>query len=156
MAIAGSQACAGAVEALRPVLSAERRRGNFGSMRLGDIHDTRPWWQMRYPLDIRAIEAEFQFGDRIELRTDDGGRIVLLGSTGGNAFAVAGGSGETWWTRRRRAAWWREWEASPRPRSESRTPSPLTSAEAHSTRYPSRALVPLPSVRHVVAGEGSS
>jgi hypothetical protein len=106
-----------AMEALRPVLEAERRRGNSGSWYNGDIHDRRPAWNMRFPLDIPALEAEFEFGDRIEVRAEGGGVIDLWGRGGAGAFAVVGGSGGTWWTRRRRAAWWRDWEASPRPRT---------------------------------------
>lgn len=105
-----------AVELVRPVLDAERLRGNSGSLDRGDPHDTRASWVMRFPLDIPALEAEFEFGDRIEVRADGGGVIDLSGSLGPGAFLVVGGTGGTWWTRRRRAAWWREWEASPRPR----------------------------------------
>jgi hypothetical protein len=105
-----------AMEALGPVFHAERSRGNSGAMDRMDPHDMRPSWRMRFPLDIPALEAEFVFGDRIEVRAQRGGAIVLLGSNGAPAFGVVGGSGGTWWTRRRRVAWWREWEASPRPR----------------------------------------
>jgi hypothetical protein len=105
-----------AMEGLRPVLEAERRRGNTGSWYDGDIHDTRPAWKMRFPLDVPALEVEFAFGDDIEIRADRGGVIDLRGRSGPGAFVVQGGVGGTWWSRRRRAAWWREWEASPRPR----------------------------------------
>ncbi|MFW8744999.1 hypothetical protein [Mesorhizobium japonicum] len=105
-----------AMDALRPVFEAERRRGNSGKWDDGDIHETRPSWVMRFPLDVPALEAEFEFSDRIEVRNRRGGVIDLFGSRGPGAFLVVGGAGGTWWTRRRRAAWWREWEASPRPR----------------------------------------
>lgn len=105
-----------AVYALRPVFEAERRRGNTGSIDNGDARDRRPSWVMRFPLDIPALEAEFEFSDRIDVRPQGGGVIDLSGNLGPGAFLVVGGVGGTWRTRRRRAAWWREWEASPRPR----------------------------------------
>ncbi|MFW8746220.1 hypothetical protein, partial [Mesorhizobium japonicum] len=79
-----------AVEALHPVFEAERLRGNNGSIDRGDHHDTRASWRMRFPLDIPALEAEFEFGDRIEVRAEHGGAIILLSRSGEGAFAVWG------------------------------------------------------------------
>ncbi|MFW8745285.1 hypothetical protein [Mesorhizobium japonicum] len=105
-----------AVELVRPVLEAERQRGNSGWLDRGDQHDTRGSWVMRFPLDIPALRAEFEFGNGVEVRAEGGGVIDLSGGLGSGAFLVLGGIGGTWRTRRRRAAWWRKWEISPRPR----------------------------------------
>jgi hypothetical protein len=106
-----------AVQALAPILDAERARGNTGRLSAGTGREDRPGYGMRHPLDVNALRAQFAFGDGI--RFLDGARygaIVFLGRGGTEVFGIGGGGDTGFLDRRRRKRWWRNWNADPRIR----------------------------------------
>ena len=106
-----------AVQALGPILDAERERGNTGRLSTGTGREDRPGYGMRHPLDVNALKAQFEFGDGI--RFLDGaqhGGIQFLGRGGTEVFAIGGGAESGFFDGRRRKRWWRNWKAHPRPR----------------------------------------
>lgn len=114
-----------AISLLRPLLDAERERGNTGTLREGDIRDTRPWWQMRHPLDIRALEAQFVLGPGITVSPERGGVVLFEGRLElGPVFEIRGGEHDGWWPRRRRAAWWATHDMGPATRTPYENPFP--------------------------------
>jgi hypothetical protein len=106
-----------AIDALDPLLFAERQRGNSSRLEFGDMHDQRLYYSLRHPIDLDALRAQFDFGDGIELGGDGQGGVVAFSDLGPvSAFWMRGTTEVSWWSRRRRAAWWRRWNASPRER----------------------------------------
>ena len=106
-----------AIHALNPLLIAERERGNSAHLDLGNMHDRRMYFQFRHPVDLDALEAQFEFGNGVVLGPGGPGAtgtVVFNGLGGLAAFWLQGGTdGDTWWSRRRHAAWWRRWTANP-------------------------------------------
>jgi len=106
-----------AVRALDPILDAERARGNFGGRSAGDIHDRRQVWRLRHPIDIPALEAQFDFGSGIRLGLVPGGAVSFSGADGEAVFGIVGGERAGALAGLLRSRWWKRWRRDPRPRA---------------------------------------
>lgn len=99
------------------VMHAERQRGNPVRAYLYDwqgLHGDTPQGYMRYPMDRRALELEFDFKDRLIWVDKPGTASHLLDRVTGY-YLYDGEQDRGWWARHRLATWWREWERNPRP-----------------------------------------
>lgn len=100
------------------MMDAERRRGNPVRAYLYDsqgLRGDKPHGYMRYPMDRRALELEFDFEDRLVWVDESAKRSILLDRSSGY-FLYEGRQVRGWWARHRLATWWRDWERNPRPR----------------------------------------
>ena len=105
-----------ALRALEPILAAEKERGNRGRIDRGDSRDNRPGFRMRYPLDVNALQAQFDFGEGIEISQGTPAGLQFRGRGGSVVFGLGGGEVGGWLDARRRRRWWREWRETPRPK----------------------------------------
>ena len=99
------------------MLDAERHRGNHAHEYLYDWQGLRgdpPHANMRYPMDRRALEQEFDFGDRL-VWVDEPGKLSYLLDNVTDYYLYDGNEVRGRLARRRLAAWWREWNRHPRP-----------------------------------------
>jgi hypothetical protein len=103
---------------LRPVLLAEALRGNTGRVYPGGLHDTRAAVVFRSPVDLEALEAEFELGDGMAWVDGDRPGVAYDDADGQERWRAAGFSGAIGTAQARlRDAWWEKWRAAPRPRT---------------------------------------
>lgn len=98
-----------ALQALGPNIDAERQRGNAGRRSAGDIRDQRQAWRLAHPIDLEALEAEFDFGPGIRLGSAPGGSISFYGADGLPAFGITGGERRGILAGLLRSRWWKRW-----------------------------------------------
>ena len=108
-------------EYLRPIVAAEAARANpCFSFPVGDgVHDTRPYVRFSYPIDVLAIDAEFDLDNGMELIATPRPCVTYSNRVGG-PYEVLGGAEVAPGPEQiaARAAWWEEWNVAPRPKIE--------------------------------------
>jgi len=104
-------------EYFRPIVAAEATRANpCFSFPVGDgVHDTRPYVQFQFPIDLDAIAVEFDLDNGMELVTSPRPMVTYSNSVGG-PYQFLGGSDREPGPEQvaARSEWWRAWNTAPR------------------------------------------
>lgn len=103
----------------RQLIASEFARGNQDPRPEGVPNDPRSTLKFRYPIDVEAIEAEFEFDWGIEVHRSTAGPVIEFTAPGGyndgwSGWGISGGREfPSARVRELRELWWREWRSHP-------------------------------------------